>query len=85
MVRFNQTSTRLLGWAFLTTFIVNAALMTVLPRTEKLSAMRETLRGYHYLFGLIALVLVCAVLWQWFKQRREQPLSSFQRWSTCSV
>ena len=66
--------------------MVNGALLTVLPRTEKVSVLREDLRGWHYLIGVLLFVVAAARLWTWLTERPERGRpenlsSSAWRWN----
>lgn len=66
------------GWTLALLFSVQLAVSTILPRAEKVSPLRETLRGYHYLLGLIILVLVVVQIFSWWRNRNQHsrlPLS----------
>lgn len=59
------------GWALALLFSAQLVVSTILPRAEKVSPLRETLRGYHYLLGLIILVLVVVQILSWWRNRGE--------------
>lgn len=70
-------------WAVV--YFVHSIINVLLPRTDKTTAMRETLRGYHYLVGTILLVLSIYLLIRWWK-RRHVPVNpkmsgAANRWS----
>lgn len=71
--RPDSLASRVLGWAIAVAYIANSLLLVQLPRTGKTSALRETLRGWHYLIGALLLVLVAWRLWRWW---RERPVSA---------
>jgi cytochrome c2/cytochrome b561 len=58
-----------LGWAIAVVYLVHSLLIIRLPRTEKTSLLREDLRSYHYLLGLVLLVLVTWRLVRWWRER----------------
>jgi cytochrome c2/cytochrome b561 len=60
----------ILGWTVMLVSSAMTLLTTRLPRTEKMSLLREDLRSWHYLIGLTLLVLVAWRLLRWF---RESP------------
>lgn len=63
-------------WLLLVGVFGMSILTTIMPRTEKTSAFREELRGYHYLLGII---ILCLALWRlrlWFKG--QPPISNHQ-------
>jgi len=59
-----------LGWLIALLYTVQAALGVRMPRTEKTSLLREELRSWHYLIGLILFVLLLWRLWVWYQERR---------------
>ena len=58
-----------LGWLIALLYTVQAALGVRMPRTEKTSLLREELRSWHYLLGLILFVLLLWRLWCWYRDR----------------
>ncbi len=58
-----------LGWLIALLYTVQAALGVRMPRTEKTSLLREELRSWHYLIGLILFVLLIWRLWRWYRDR----------------
>lgn len=65
--------TVLLGW-LITAMLTAHMLVTVrMPRVEKASLLREELRGWHYLAGLILFLLLLARLWRWTQERPAAP------------
>lgn len=58
-----------LGWLIALLYTVQAALGVRMPRTEKTSLLREELRSWHYLIGLILFVLLVWRLWCWYRDR----------------
>ena len=81
-----SNQSRILGWALLLLFSMHSALLVVLPRTEKTSLLREELRSYHYLRGVLLIVLAALRLWRWFQEKPlRKPASLPQgawRWNT---
>lgn len=61
------------GYAFAIFYFIHSILNTMMPRTDKLLPLRETLRGYHYLIGTILLITVIVILVRWFK---DKPISA---------
>lgn len=62
-----------LGWLIAAVIAVHTAVTIVIPRTEKLAPLRETLRSWHYLMGLVLFVLVVLRLVRWFRERPIAP------------
>ncbi len=58
-----------LGWLIAILYSVQAAVGVRMPRTEKTSLLREELRSWHYLVGLVLFVLLLWRLWCWFRDR----------------
>jgi cytochrome c2/cytochrome b561 len=67
---YSRTSV-ILGWTVMAVSTAMTLLTTRLPRTEKMSLLREDLRSWHYLIGMTLLVLVAWRLVRWF---RESPV-----------
>jgi cytochrome c2/cytochrome b561 len=61
--------TRILGWLIALLCSVQAILAVRMPRTEKTSLLREELRSWHYLLGLVLFVLLAWRLWRWYRER----------------
>ena len=61
-----------LGWLIALLYTVQGILGVRMPRTEKTSLLREELRSWHYLIGLILFVLLVWRLWCWY---RDRPLA----------
>jgi cytochrome c2/cytochrome b561 len=59
-----------LGWLLAGLLVVHMFITVLMPRIEKTAALREELRSWHYLLGLVLLALLVARLWRW---RRERP------------
>ena len=57
-----------IGWAIAVVFIAQSVLLSIMPRIDKFSDLREDLRGVHYTLGVILLVLVGMRLWRWAKE-----------------
>lgn len=62
-----------LGWTIMAVSTAMTLLTTRLPRTEKMSVLREDLRSWHYLLGLTLLVLVAWRLVRWVRERPMPP------------
>jgi cytochrome c2/cytochrome b561 len=60
---------KILGWLIAALYSVQAILAVRMPRTEKTSLLREDLRSWHYLLGLILFVLLVWRLWCWYRDR----------------
>ncbi len=60
---------KILGWLIAAIYSVQAVLGVRMPRTEKTSLLREDLRSWHYLLGLILFVLLIWRLWCWYRDR----------------
>jgi cytochrome c2/cytochrome b561 len=77
---------KILGWLIALLYTVQGVLGVRMPRTEKTSLLREELRSWHYLIGLILFVLLVWRLWRWFRDRpvaRHRGLTpSGQAWTS---
>lgn len=60
----------LLGWLITLSYAAHGIITIYMPRADKESAVREALRGWHYLIGLILFVLLVLRLCYWFADRR---------------
>ena len=60
---------KILGWLIALLYTAQGVLAIRMPRTEKTSLLREELRSWHYLLGLILFVLLVSRLWVWFRDR----------------
>lgn len=60
---------QVLGWLIALLYSVQAAVGVQMPRTEKPSLLRDELRSWHYLVGLVLFVLLVWRLWVWFRDR----------------
>jgi cytochrome c2/cytochrome b561 len=58
-----------LGYVWAIAFFILTISTTVLPRTDKTSPFRETMRGYHYSIGVIVGTLSLLVLIKWWRRR----------------
>lgn len=66
-VKESKPSARL-GWVIAGAFLLHSILLSILPRVDKLSPLREDLRGLHYALGIVLLVLVAMRLWRWARE-----------------
>lgn len=57
------------GWAIAALLTLMSIINVLLPRAEKTSALRESLRGFHYLTGIILLLLLSWYLFAWYRKR----------------
>lgn len=64
---------KLLGWLIALLYTAQSILAVRMPRTEKTSLLREELRSWHYLLGLVLFVVVLWRLWVWFRDRPAPP------------
>lgn len=82
--RYSRAST-ILGWVIAVLYSIHAAITIVMPREEKTSAFRETLRGWHYLLGLVLFVLLLMRLWHWLREPAPAPAAGMtpagHRWT----
>ncbi len=60
---------KVLGWLIAFLYAVQAAISVAMPRTVKPSLMRDELRSWHYLAGLILFVALLWRLWVWWRER----------------
>lgn len=58
------------GWALALVGLVQAILTINLPRTDKTLPLREELRNWHVLVGVVLLALVIWRLWLWWREER---------------
>jgi len=79
----HKTSTLVLDWCIAFTYLLHSIVNIRLPRSVKTSALREELRGYHYLIGTILLVLALWRLWVFYQQHKfDPPLTALiSRWA----
>lgn len=70
-------------WAV--TFFIHTIVGTLMPRADKTTAMRETLRGWHYLLGTVLMVLSIYLAVRWWKRRHvpinEKMSGAANRWA----
>ena len=70
MDSYSKNSMRL-GWAIAGFYFIHSVISINMPRTDKTLPLREDLRSWHYLFGVILLVLVAGRLWHWYRKDRN--------------
>jgi len=58
------------GWALALVCFLQSLLTITLPRTEKTLPLREELRNWHVLVGVLLLALVVWRLWLWWREER---------------
>lgn len=58
------------GWALALVYFLQSLLTIALPRTEKALPLREELRNWHVLVGVVLLALVVWRLWLWWREER---------------
>jgi cytochrome c2/cytochrome b561 len=69
---YSRTSV-ILGWTIMVVASAMNLLTTRLPRTEKMSVLREDLRSWHYLIGFTLLFLLAWRLVRWFRETPVAP------------
>jgi cytochrome c2/cytochrome b561 len=65
-----STSAVWAGWALALVCFLQSLLTITLPRTEKTLPLREELRNWHVLVGVVLLALVVWRLWLWWREER---------------
>jgi len=65
--RYPRPGTPWLGWLIMLFYSAHALVTVAMPRSEKTSALRESLQGWHYLLGLILFGLLIWRLLRWFR------------------
>ncbi len=70
MEQYNKGSVRL-GWLIAIFYTIQSIISINMPRTDKTLALREDLRGWHYLVGTILLVLLIGRLSHWWRKDRH--------------
>jgi cytochrome c2/cytochrome b561 len=63
----------LAGWVLAIIYAVHSAITVLMPRSDKFSPLRESLRSWHYLFGLILFALLLWRLWLWYRESAPPP------------
>jgi cytochrome c2/cytochrome b561 len=67
------------GWALAILYFLQSILTIMLPRTEKTLLLRESLRNWHVLVGVILLGLILNRLWIWWRdERRMAPANGLR-------
>ena len=69
MERYSKGSVRL-GWAIALFYFIQSVISTIMPRTDKTLPMRDDLRSWHYLVGVILLALLIGRLSHWYRKDR---------------
>lgn len=64
---------RLFGWALAAAYLGHQIVTINLARTDRFSAARDALRGWHYAIGTLLLLLVIARLVAWAREPRPAP------------
>lgn len=64
------TGSRYAGWLIALLYFGQSCLTIALPRTDKTLPLREQLRDWHVLIGVILLALVLFRLWLWWRKER---------------
>jgi cytochrome c2/cytochrome b561 len=59
------------GWSITIIYFLQSCLTIALPRTDKTLPLREALRNWHVLIGVILLALVVFRLWAWWREERR--------------
>ena len=60
----------LAGWLLAVFYGVHSYITILMPRSDKFSPLREALRSWHYLFGIILFGLLLWRLWLWYRESR---------------
>ncbi|MEZ5564606.1 MAG: hypothetical protein R3F24_03425 [Gammaproteobacteria bacterium] len=58
-----------LGWLITFLYGIQAILTIQMPRTEKTAPLREVLRSWHYLLGILLFIALVWRLWVWYRER----------------
>ncbi len=79
----HKTTTKFIDWCIAIVYLCHSVINIRLPRSLKTSALREELRGYHYLIGSILLLLALYRLWLFYQSRNTdlKPAAIIQRWA----
>ena len=64
---------RMVGWLFGATFLIHTLLISIMPRLDKESAVRDLARSWHYLLGITLFVFAAWRLWLWLRERGALP------------
>lgn len=82
MLTAGEKMAKRLGWLITLLYGMQMVLTVQLPRTEKTALLREELRSWHYLLGLLLLV---ALVWRLLVWYRERPAGSSPRLSPAAT
>ncbi len=66
-----ENGSKRLGWLIAGAYFIHSLISTNMPRTDKTLPLREELRGWHYLIGIILLVLLLIRLTHWWRYDRH--------------
>ena len=66
-------ASRFFGWALAAAYLGHQLITVNLARTDRFSAARDDLRGWHYAVGTLLLILVIGRLVTWMRERRPAP------------
>lgn len=58
------------GWSIAALYFIQSCMTIALPRTDKTLPLREELRDWHVLIGVILFALVSYRLWLWWRDER---------------
>ncbi len=61
------------GWLIAASYLVHQIVSIQMPRSEKVSALRDDLRNWHYLAGTLLFAFVIARLIEWRRDGRVPP------------
>jgi cytochrome c2/cytochrome b561 len=71
--RNTRVPTTVVAWLVTLFYSAHSIVTITMPRSEKTSALRETLRSWHYLVGLILFGLLIWRLVRWYRERPARP------------
>lgn len=71
--RRSRVPTVVVAWLVTLFYSAHSIVTITMPRSEKTSALRETLRSWHYLLGLILFALLAWRLLRWYRERPARP------------
>jgi cytochrome c2/cytochrome b561 len=82
----NETrATPILGWLITLFYVAQSWVAINMPRVEKTAPLREELRSWHYLVGLVLFVLLVMRLARWVRERPPPPATGMtatgHRWA----
>lgn len=69
----SRVPTTVVAWLVTLFYSAHSIVTITMPRSEKTSALRETLRSWHYLLGLILFALLAWRLLRWYRERPARP------------